>query len=368
MSGEFEQLNFDMFLTDKYDNKDVLIKNKPRLLSLFSGCGGMDLGFQQAGYEIVFANDFDKDAQKVYKENIGNIDCRDILTIDSEELPDFDILTAGFPCQPFSTAGSRLGIDDDRGNLYLECLRIIRDKKPKIVVFENVRGILSIKNKDGSSLIKTIEKSLEDLGYLVSIKLLNSSDFCVPQNRHRVFVVAFDKTYGIHFKFPSPIEKSEDQLVGSVINIPEDASNHVSWDLSPQARFMVQFINEGGSWKDIPYDKLPERFKKIRDNMKLYRSPNFYRRFARNEINGTITASAQPENCGIIHPTKNRRYTIREIARFQSFPDTFKFFDENKSDIVAMYKVIGNAVPPKLAEIIANEIIKQFWNNLEENK
>jgi DNA (cytosine-5)-methyltransferase 1 len=124
---------------------------------------------------------------------------------------------------------------------------------------------------------------------------------------------------------------------------------------------MVAHIPEGGSWKNVPYEILPPRFKKIRDNMKKYRSPNFYRRFSRNEINGTITASAQPENCGIIHPIHNRRYTIREIARIQTFPDTFTFIDDSSKNVVAMYKVIGNAVPIKLAFEIASAIKSQVF-------
>ena len=120
-------------------------------------------------------------------------------------------------------------------------------------------------------------------------------------------------------------------------------------------------IPEGGSWKNIPYEELSPRFQRIRDNMQKYHAPNFYRRFSRDEINGTITASAQPENCGITHPTENRRYTIREIARIQSFPDDFMFIDESLKDIVAMYKVIGNAVPCHLAEVMANAIYDQAF-------
>ena len=124
---------------------------------------------------------------------------------------------------------------------------------------------------------------------------------------------------------------------------------------------MVDQIPEGGSWKNIPYENLSPRFKRIRDDMKRYHAPNFYRRFSRDEINGTITASAQPENCGITHPTENRRYTIREIARIQTFPDDFKFIDDATKNIVAMYKVIGNAVPCHLAEVLANAIYKQAF-------
>jgi DNA (cytosine-5)-methyltransferase 1 len=113
----------------------------------------------------------------------------------------------------------------------------------------------------------------------------------------------------------------------------------VNWELSPQALEMVGYIPEGGSWKNVPYEHLAPRFNKIRDNMEKYHSPNFYRRFFRAEICATITASAQPENCGIIHPTENRHYTIREIARIQAFTDNFKFIDETLKDIVQCIKL-----------------------------
>ena len=124
---------------------------------------------------------------------------------------------------------------------------------------------------------------------------------------------------------------------------------------------MIEYIPEGGSWKDVPYEHLAPRFQRIRDDMKKYHSPNFYRRFSRNEICGTMTASAQPENCGIIHPTENRRYTVREVARIQTFPDDFKFITDTPRNITAMYKVIGNAVPVTLAYNIAKAIMDQVF-------
>ena len=145
------------------------------------------------------------------------------------------------------------------------------------------------------------------------------------------------------------------------LNIPENIPNQSFWAYSPQAQNMIEQIPQGGSWKNIPYENLSPRFKRIRDDMKRYHSPNFYRRFSLDEINGTITASAQPENCGITHPTKNRRYTIREIARIQSFPDDFIFIDDTPKNIVAMYKVIGNAVPCRLAKVLAEAILKQAF-------
>mgnify|MGYP002552853115 CR=1 FL=1 len=344
-------------------HKALKSKCAPRLISLFSGCGGLDLGFKNAGFMPIWANDFDTDAQAVYALNLGEIDGRDILTVGEDEIPDGDILTAGFPCQPFSNAGNRKGVHDSRGMLYKECLRIIQNKMPKVIVFENVKGLLSTKYIDGRNLADVIIEDLSTMGvgYNVVHKLLNASDYGVPQNRQRVFFVGVRKDLGVTFKFPE--KQSKDNLtIGNVLDMPDGLPNQVDWPLSPQALEMLPYIPEGGSWKDVPYEHLAPRFKRIRDNMKKYRSPNFYRRFSRNEIGGTITASAQPENCGIIHPTENRRYTIREVARIQSFPDNFLFIDDSPKNITAMYKVIGNAVPVTLAQNIASAIMDQVFN------
>jgi DNA (cytosine-5)-methyltransferase 1 len=344
------------------------IGQAPRMISLFSGCGGLDLGFERAGFKRVWANDFDADAQAVYTLNLGDIDGRDILQVGEADIPDGDILTAGFPCQPFSNAGNRKGVHDSRGLLYKECLRIIESKMPKVIVFENVKGLLSTKYTDGRSLVDVIIDDLSllgDVGYAVVYRLLNASDYGVPQNRQRVFFVGIRKDMNITFQFPGKQDK-DNLTLRTVLDMKDDLENQVDWVLSPQALEMISQIPEGGSWKDVPYEKLAPRFKRIRDQMKRYRSPNFYRRFSRDEISGTITASAQPENCGIVHPTENRRYTIREIARIQSFPDDFRFIDDTPKNIAAMYKVIGNAVPVALAQCIATAIYEQVF--MEDNE
>lgn len=344
------------------------MEKKYNVVSLFSGCGGLDLGLKQAGFNIIWANDFDKSAVEIYKYNIGNIIQGDIREIDENDIPECDVIVAGFPCQPFSSAGNRLGINDERGNLYLECLRIIKAKKPKVVIFENVRGILSSKNNDGSLLIDSIIGMLEaiDPGYKVEYKLLKASDYGVPQNRYRVVFVAFRNDLGVKYEFPKPTYSYNDErlTVGSIINVPENLDNQNEvWEFSPQSKALIPFIKEGGSWKDIPYENLPLRLKKIRDDMKKYRAPNFYRRFARNEINGTITAAATPENCGIIHPLEDRRYSVREVARIQSFPDDFVFIGDS---IPNKYKVIGNAVPPLLGKSIGISIKDKLDEALSE--
>lgn len=333
----------------------------PTMISLFAGCGGLDLGFEQAGFKRVWANDFDKDAQAIFRLNLGEIDCRDIRDVPVEDLPDCDVLTAGFPCQPFSNAGNRKGVFDSRGTLYLECLRIIEKKCPSVVVFENVKGLLSSKHQNGKRLIEVIAQDLSDLDYNVTYRIVNASDYGVPQNRERLILVAVRSDKNVTFAFPSAQEDKTNLTLRNILDIPEDIPNQVDWPLSPQALEMIRQIPQGGSWKSIPYENLSPRFQRIRDDMVRYHSPNFYRRFSLDEINGTITASAQPENCGIVHPVHNRRYTIREIARIQTFPDDFMFIDDTLKNITAMYKVIGNAVPVKLAKTIATAIMEQVY-------
>lgn len=341
--------------------------NGPRMVTMFTGCGGLDLGFAEAGFHIVWGNDFDADAQAVHALNLGPVDGRNIMDVGEDEIPDCDILTAGFPCQPFSNAGNRRGVHDSRGMLYKECLRIIAKKMPKVIVFENVKGLLSTKYIDGRNLAEVIVEDLSTmtgLGYNVTYQLVNAADYNVPQNRQRVLFVGVRKDLGITFIFPE--KHSRDGLtLRNVLTVPAGAQAHVDWPFSPQALDMVAYIPEGGSWKDVPYAHLAPRFQRIRDDMKKYHSPNFYRRFSRDEICGTMTASAQPENCGIIHPTEDRRFTVREVARIQTFPDRFQFITDTPKNITAMYKVIGNAVPVNLARNIAEAIMTQVFEPAE---
>lgn len=220
---------------------------------------------------------------------------------------------------------------------------------------------MSSKYIDGRNLVDVIAGDVEEMGYAATYKVVNAVDYGVPQRRERLIMIGVRNDLNVYFSFPKSIPISEKQKLKYVLDIPEFVPNQVSWPLSPQAMSMLPYIPEGGSWKDIPYDKLPPRLKRIRDNMKKYHAPKFYRRFGMDEINGTITASAQPENCGIIHPILNRRFTIREVARIQSFPDDYVFYDSTLKEITASYKVIGNAVPCKLAKAIAAAIMEQVF-------
>lgn len=328
-----------------------------RVISLFSGCGGFDIGFIKNNFDIVFANDNEKNVQETYEKNLKHkILISDIRTIDKSIIPQGDIVIAGIPCQPFSNAGNRNSTKDEDGNLFKEVIEVLHKQKelPKLVIFENVRGFLSSKDENGILLTERFSLEMKKIGYLTKYQLLNASDYGVPSNRYRVFIVCQRTDIKQTFTFPTPNIFADKITVGDILSKPLPTDEKIEiWGLSEATLNSIKFIKEGGSWKEIPYEHLSKAHKKIRDNIKRYRSPNFYRRFSRKEVMGTITATSSPENSGIIHPFENRRYSVREIARFQSFDDSFKFYGKS---IPAKYKMIGNAVPPVLSQNIAIQV------------
>ena len=324
-----------------------------KIASLFSGCGGLDLGFignfDYLGrhfcgnsVKIVFANDFDSDATTCYNSNhllTRDDDCKcllaDVRSVLAEDIPDYDILLAGFPCQPFSNAGNRKGVNDKngRGTLFEECERILKAKiekgvKPKAFVFENVRGILSSKMDSGVTVPEEIRRRMEALGYNVTMQLVRASDYGVPQSRYRVLIVGVSEEFGafdfeimksIIYEYGLPsvsYGRDEELLLGSILQGVETKSDNVFWGYTAATQRMVELIGPcvsgkegfkyftkgfmkkdlpvdvttGKSWKDVSPDLLPPRFKRIYDDPKKYHAPKFYRRFALGEINGTITA------------------------------------------------------------------------------
>lgn len=325
--------------------------------SLFSGCGGFDLGFRQAGFRTVFANDIDSDACQTYRLNLGEITEGDIREICLPKLRNrLDVLTAGFPCQPFSNAGSRKGLKDARGTLFQTAIDTVGKLKPRVVVFENVRGILSFKN-ESKLLIEEICSQLDKAGYDVTFSLIDASRHNVAQKRLRVFVVGVERKprHGV-FAFPSPVDRDDLTLEHTILDLTPSVPNQTElMQLNPQAIKIGEMIPEGGSWKDIPYEQMPPRFQRIWDNIVRYRWPKFYRRFHRTEIAGTITAAFKPENAGVWHPTEKRIFSLREIGRIQSFPDWYQFAGKSTK---SKYQQIGNAVPPRLAFEIASQIEK----------
>lgn len=337
-----------------------LDKKKPTVVSMFSGCGGMDLGLSQAGYEISWANDIKPDACETYKKNIGEIICADINDIEIPKVENLDLLTAGFPCQPFSNAGSRKGTDDSRGNLYQSTFKFIRELNPKAVVYENVRGLLSFHGKEKKLIDEIADVLREEFGYYVEYRLLNFSHFGIPQNRIRVILIALKKEEYLTSAFPIEVFGKDLSIQNTLKGLTDSAPNQTElMRLNPQALHYGSMIPEGGSWKDLPYDILPDRWKNIRNNMAKYHYPKFFRRYARTDISGTITAAFKPENAAVWHPIEGRIFSVREIARFQTFPDNFIF---EGSTIKSKYEQIGNAVPPEMARQIGESLFP-YLNN-----
>lgn len=333
------------------------------ILSLFSGAGGMDLGFKNAGYSIILANEFDKKIWETFEKNHDTPLIKgDIREIQNKELPlDIDGLIGGPPCQSWSEAGSKKGIDDERGQLFFEYIRILEYTQPKFFVAENVSGMMS---KRHNPAVENILGLFDRAGYDVNIKLLNASEFGVPQDRKRVFYIGFRKDLNINYKFPEPIETERKKTLKDAI-----------WDLKDLAiPALEKNKTNGENCKVLNHEYF------IGSYSPIYMSRNRVRGW--NEQSFTIQASGRqapqhPQAPKMIEVEKNkrifspehehlyRRLSVREAARIQGFPDDFEFVYNDLND---GYKMIGNAVPILLSEIIALSIKKHLDNNQESNK
>ena len=312
---------------------------KLKVISLFSGSGGLDLGFLETkNFEIIFANDFNVSACETYRENIGNhIVCDDITKLNN--LPKADIIIGGPPCQGFSLANPSRSFDDPRNQLFKEYARIIKEVKPKLFLMENVSGMATMNNGKVFELIKT---ELSNCGYKLHHKLLNSRDYGVPQNRRRMIIIGVRNDIEYNFEFPQPTHSEENfKTVGDVLinkKIPKNCQNHTFSKLTELNLERIKHIPEGGSMKDCPTE--------LQNNSDLNRS---MRRLSRKKASYTIVHN----NCDhYYHPIENRRITIREMARIQQYPDGF-IFSGSKSE---QSRQVGNSVPIGLGKALATSI------------
>lgn len=298
-----------------------------RIVSLFSGAGGLDLGFVQAGHNIVWANDLYDDAVETYRYNIGqHIVNEDITKINSTDIPDCDMVIGGFPCQGFSIANLKRHTGDSRNTLYKELLRVITDKKPKYFLAENVKGILSL---DKGAVFSMILKDFFEAGYNVSYKVLNSADYGVPQKRERVIIVGIRKDFPYLFEFP----KRTHSETGD--------DNTQRWVSVADALSVFPDPDTPNNIPNHTYSKYKLNFNGYIGHRPL------------NPDKPAPTVTARGDNKGGVvilpHPNGLRRMTCRELATIQSFPDDFVFRGNNSS----IYRQIGNAVPVKMAYRIA---------------
>lgn len=332
------------------------LDNSPKIISLFSGCGGLDLGFHQEGYETVWANDFDHWACETFKKNIGDVivegDIEQIDPYDNNSIPDCDIVLGGFPCQDFSMIWKRPGLDGERGNLYKSFLRVVDAKKPKVFVAENVKGLLTANNKKA---IKQIVSDFESIapGYKVKVKLYNFADYGVPQLRERILIVGIRSDIDFDFEHPDPTHSAKDEELlphvtagEALANIPDDAKNIEQQNLSPKTVEKLKLISAGGNFTDIPKDH-PLYVKGMISHV--------YRRIHPDEPSKTIIAAGGGGTWGYHYP-EPRSLNNRERARLQSFPDDFEFV----GTMTQVRKQIGNAVPPQGVRELAKTLKKIF--------
>ena len=305
-------------------------------IDLFAGTGGIRLGFQQTGaVKTIWGCEIDKFACKSYKANFGSDPSGDITIIDEKEVPDHDILFGGFPCQAFSMAGLKRGFEDTRGTLFFDVARIIREKRPKAFLLENVKNLV---NHDKGKTFNVIKSTLEDLGYTVYYKILKARDFGVPQNRERIYIVGFDQNeiHDPNFSFPEPLNCST--RVGDILETKVDKKYTLS---------------------DKLWSGHQERLAKHRAKGNGFGYGLFN---AESPYTNTISARYYKDGSEIlINQGSNnpRKLTPREAARLQGYPDNYKIV---VSDTQA-YKQFGNAVSVPVIHAIAEKIIEVLDRN-----
>ncbi len=293
-------------------------------VSLFCGAGGLDLGFERAGFKTIWANDFDKDACKTHQNWSGaKVICGDVSKIDASEIPCSDIILGGFPCQGFSLSGPRK-IDDSRNVLYKHYVRIVKEKQPKIFVGENVKGLLTM--ADGE-IFEAIKAGFAECGYDVYPQLVNAKDFGVPQDRERVIIVGFHKSLKIrNFSIPIPNNKHM-TMREALAGMPEPDIDDVC-SAPYSSRYMSR--NRKRDWDDVSYT-IPAMAKQVTLHPS---SPDM------RKVDKDLWEFGEG---------KTRRFSWQEAAAIQTFPRNLRF----EGDLVSKYKQIGNAVPVKLAEYVA---------------
>ena len=334
--------------SERYDEQ------KPKLISLFTGCGGLDLGFEKAGFNVAWASEFDKTIWDTFSLNFPDtaLDKRDIRDIPSSEIPMADGIVGGPPCQSWSEAGAGRGINDCRGKLFFEYIRILKDKEPLFFLAENVSGILALRHKEA---FDKILNKFRSLNYNVSYALLNAKDYNVAQDRKRIIIVGYHKNMGKSFNFPKPSKK---------LMTLRDAIG----DLKEPKPAKLYNKTNGCDLKTPNHEYMTGSFSTIymsRNRVRGWGEPSF-----------TIQAGGRHAP---IHPKAPkmkfieqnkrvfirgkehlyRRLSVRECARIQTFPDSFVFKYDNISD---GYKMVGNAVPVEFARILAKKIMLDLKN------
>lgn len=302
-----------------------------KVISLFCGVGGMDLGFIQAGHKVIWANDNNAEAVQTYQKNIGkHAFCDNIENININLIPKADIVIGGFPCQGFSIANMNRRLTDKRNFLYRYFVRVISQKNPRLFIAENVRGLLSL---DNGRVFEQIVRDFSAAGYNCRHAILNAANYGVPQSRLRVFILGIRKDLNIDIDFPPKITHSEKPFGN-----------------------LKKFISVGNALSSLPEPEQKHRLKNhVFSKFKVkYNGYISNRKLDPNKPSPTVTARGDMRGGAMImpHPFKNRRMSCRELAIIQGFPMGFEFCGK----MTSIYRQIGNAVPPPLAKAIANSV------------
>ena len=336
---------------------------KMKIVSLFSGAGGLDLGFSKAGFNIIWANEHDREIWETYEKNHPQtkLDRRSITEIPVDDVPDCDGIIGGPPCQSWSEAGALRGINDTRGQLFYDFVRLLEAKQPFFFLAENVSGMLLPRHRAALANIKNLFSNA-GIGYDLYFQLLNAKDYKIPQDRKRVLFIGFRRDLGIKFSFPKGFSNiiSLDKAIGDLKDsaIPAKSGNYTN----------------GLKCKIPNHEYMTGGFSSI------YMSRNRVRNW--NEVSFTIQAGGRhapihpqapkmkfiDQNKRIFIPGKEhlyRRLSVRECARIQTFPDDFMFYYDK---LYAAYKMIGNAVPPRLGFSLAKQIQTCLQENLIEQE
>ena len=331
-----------------------------KLVSFFAGAGGLDLGFKKAGFNVVWANEYDKQIWETYEKNHPEttLDKRSIVDIPSNDVPECDGIIGGPPCQSWSEGGAARGINDTRGKLFFDFIRMLEAKQPKFFLAENVSGMLISKHNEALERIKELFRNA-GVGYELSFKMLNASNYNVPQDRKRVFFIGIRKDLDFKFQFPSE-------------TFTKISLKDAIYDLREGALPALEFNNTNGYHCSVSNHEYM-----IGGFSSIYMSRNRVRSWDQQSF--TIQAGGRhapihpqapkmklvEQDVRIFQPGKEhlyRRLSVRECARIQTFPDDFVF---HYSKVAAGYKMIGNAVPVKLAYFLAKSIKEQVVSNSE---
>jgi DNA (cytosine-5)-methyltransferase 1 len=338
--------------------KFQILKSKPtnhNVIELFAGCGGLALGFKNAGLKSELLVEIEKDCVATLKKNLPNIrsECTDVANIDFRPWKNkVDIVSGGFPCQAFSYAGQGLGFGETRGTLFFQFARCVEEVRPKIAVGENVRGLLM---HDNGRTLQTMVGTLEDLGYTVYTRLLRAQFLDVPQKRERLFIIALDKS----FSHPAFFPRERDYTV-SLREALADCPPSPGQKYPEKKAKIMALIPPGGYWRDLP----PEL-------QRSYMGASFHhiggrtgmaRRLSWDEPSLTLTCNPAQKQTERGHPKENRPLSVREYARIQTFPDRWQFHGSTSSQ----YRQIGNAVPVNLGYHVGRCLIAMLEGKIDQ--